>query len=446
VLDRDAVARRYARVRARTKALAGPLSAEDAMVQSMPEASPAKWHLAHTTWFFEEFVLGRFDPTHRWRNPGWRVLFNSYYEGVGPRHPRPARGVLSRPSLDEVLAWRAAVDEGVLSLLHRTEGESALEAALLGTHHEEQHQELLLTDAQHALFSNELRPAYLDRTLPVPSARGGPALRWSSFDEAVVELGAPRVELDGPRLDGPRKDMPEGGGHSPVARERRAEGFAFDNETPRHRALVGAFGLASRLVTNAEYAGFVTEGGYQRPALWLSDGWTAAQEGGWKAPLYWEGGPPGERAFGMRGVSALDPDAPVAHVSYYEADAYARWSGSRLPTEAEWERAASGRRVEGNFVDDGRMTPARAEEGDETAQLFGDVWEWTASAYLPYPRFRPLDGALGEYNGKFMSGQMVLRGGSCFSPREHLRASYRNFFPPHARWQVSGLRLARDPR
>jgi ergothioneine biosynthesis protein EgtB len=439
VLDRDAVARRYARVRARTNALAAPLSAEDAMVQSMPEASPAKWHLAHTTWFFEEFVLARFDAAHRWRDPGWRVLFNSYYDGVGPRHPRPARGVLSRPSLDEVLAWRSLVDESVLALLRRAEGGAALEAALLGTHHEEQHQELLLTDAQHALFSNELRPAYLDQPLPVPPANGGLSLGWSTFDEAVVELGAPSAEAEGRR-----GDVAGGGGHLPRGGKRSEEGFSFDNESPRHRALVGGFSLSSRLVTNSEYGAFVAEGGYQRPELWLSDGWSVAQANGWKAPLYWEGDPPGERGFGMRGVSALDPHAPVAHVSYYEADAYARWTGSRLPTEAEWERAATGSRVEGNFVDGGRMATARAEDGEGTAQLFGDAWEWTASAYLPYPRFRPLDGALGEYNGKFMSGQMVLRGGSCFSSREHLRASYRNFFPPNARWQVSGIRLARD--
>ena len=408
------------------------------MVQSMPDASPAKWHLAHTTWFFEEFVLGRFEAAHRWRDPRWRVLFNSYYEGAGPRHPRPARGLLSRPSLDEVLGWRSSVDERVLALLRRTEREAALEAALLGTHHEEQHQELLLTDAQHALYSNELRPAYLDCPLPVSSATPAPSLGWSTFDEALVELGANRV------VDGPPGDFPEGPRLSSREPKRQDQEFAFDNETPRHRVLVGPFRLASRLVTNDEYAAFVADGGYQRSDLWLADGWTAAQANGWTAPLYWEGDPPGACAFGMRGMTALDPDAPAAHVSYYEADAYARWAGSRLPTEAEWERVADGCPVEGNFADAGRMATARVEPCDGTAQMFGDAWEWTASAYLPYPRFRPLEGALGEYNGKFMSGQMVLRGGSCFSPREHLRASYRNFFPPHARWQVSGIRLARD--
>jgi ergothioneine biosynthesis protein EgtB len=413
VLDREALSRRYARVRARTEALAAPLSPEDAMVQSMPDASPAKWHLAHTTWFFEEFVLARVDRAHRWRDERWRVLFNSYYEAVGPRHARPSRGVLSRPSLEAVRAWRAWVDERVLALLPSLP-ESALEAVLLGTHHEEQHQELLLTDVQHGLFASELRPAYTDRPEPSSGPGSAPPLAWATFDEALVELG-----------------QPEGG----------RDGFAFDNETPAHRALVGPYQLASRLVTNGEYRAFVADGGYERASLWLSDGWASVQAEGWREPLYWDA--TGERAFGMRGMQEIDPSAPVAHVSYYEADAFARWAGARLPTEAEWERAAAGHAVAGNFVDGGGLTTSRAT-GEGTTQLFGDAWEWTASAYLPYPRFRPLEGALGEYNGKFMSGQMVLRGGSCFSPREHLRASYRNFFPPPARWQVTGIRLARD--
>ena len=409
--DREALSRRYARVRARTEALAAPLSAEDAMVQSMPDASPAKWHLAHTTWFFDEFVLARHGGGHRWHDERWRVLYNSYYEAVGPRHARPARGVLSRPSLDEVRAWRARVDEGVLALLKDADA-AALDAVLLGTHHEEQHQELLLTDVQHAFFSSELRPAYTERPLE-PSAPGSMVIpvMWAAFDESLVDLG------------------------------HAGDGFAFDNETPRHRALVGAFRLASRLVTNGEYRDFIADGGYERSDLWLADGWTAVHAGAWRSPLYWD--PGGERAFGMRGMQALDPRAPVAQVSFYEADAFARWAGARLPTEAEWERAARDHAVDGTFVDGGRLATAPAA-GEGTTQLFGDAWQWTASAYLPYPRFRPLEGALGEYNGKFMSGQMVLRGGSCFSPREHLRATYRNFFPPHARWQVSGIRLARD--
>jgi ergothioneine biosynthesis protein EgtB len=409
VLQAEEVLRRYARVRARTDALAKPLSAEDAMVQSMPDASPAKWHLAHTTWFFAEFVLAPAGGPPPWPDERWRVLFNSYYDAVGPRHARAARGVLSRPSLEEVRAWRASVDERVARLLPGA-GEAALAAALLGTHHEEQHQELLLTDVKSALHANELQPSYASGPSGRP-AQPAPELAWVDFDEAVVEIG------------------------------HAGAGFAFDNETPRHRALVGAFRLASRLVTNGEYDAFIADRGYERAELWLADGWAAVQASGWNSPLYRE---PDGRLFGMRGVEAVDPHAPVAHVSHYEADAYARWAGARLPTEAEWERAAQDRAVEGNFVDGRLLATARAPEGEGAKQLFGDVWEWTASAYLPYPRFRPLDGALGEYNGKFMSGQMVLRGGSCFSPREHLRATYRNFFPPHARWQVTGIRLARD--
>ncbi|HEY1692366.1 MAG TPA: ergothioneine biosynthesis protein EgtB [Polyangiaceae bacterium] len=409
----EEVLRRYLCVRARTEALAAPLSAEDAMVQSMPDASPAKWHLAHTTWFFAEFVLAPFEGGGRgpplWPDERWRVLFNSYYEAVGPRHVRAARGVLSRPSLDEVQAWRAAVDTRMAEVIPDLPGD-ALAAALLGTHHEEQHQELLLTDAKHALHASELRPSYLPRAsarAPVPA----PALRWADFSGGVVAIG------------------------------HAGQGFAFDNEAPSHEAFVAPFRLASRLVTNAEYRGFVEDGGYRRPDLWLSDGWAAAQAACWTSPLYWE---EDGAAFGMHGVEALDPAAPVAHVSHYEADAYARWSGARLPTEHEWEHAAHRAPVEGNFVDDGRLAPAPAPAGEGVTQAFGDAWEWTASAYLPYPRFRTAPGALGEYNGKFMSGQMVLRGGSCFSARDHLRATYRNFFPPGARWQVTGIRLARD--
>jgi ergothioneine biosynthesis protein EgtB len=422
VLDRDAVARRYTRVRARTAALAARLSDEDAMVQSMPDASPTKWHLAHTTWFFEEFFLSRFELGHRWPDERWRVLFNSYYDAVGAKHPRAARGVLSRPSLEQVRAWRASVDERVLAAVARPRaGEEGLGALLLGTHHEEQHQELILTDIQHALWCSELRPAYRDDGYE-PSC-DAPPLTWIAHDEAEVWVGCEESQ----------------------GREGDASALAFDNETPRHRVIVGAHRLASRLVTNGEFAAFVDDGGYTRPELWLSDGWAAARTNGWCAPLYWEGEGAERRVFGIRGMQSLDPHAPVIHVSFYEADAYARWAAARLPTEFEWERASQQMPVEGNFLDEDRLAP-RAAPGRRAGaeQLFGDAWEWTASAYLPYPRFQPLAGALGEYNGKFMSGQMVLRGGSCFSPREHLRATYRNFFPPSARWQISGIRLARD--
>jgi ergothioneine biosynthesis protein EgtB len=424
-LERDEVIVRYRRVRERTDALAAPLSAEDMLVQSMPDASPTKWHLAHTTWFFEEFVLAPFEPRHRWQDERWRVLFNSYYEAAGPRHPRPSRGVLSRPSLDEVRGWRRHVDERVIALLSRADARAdarLLATALLGTHHEEQHQELLLTDITHALAQNPMRPAYA----PAPDEKAlqasrltvedAPPLEWAAFDERLASMGH----------DG--------------------QGFAFDNEGPRHRAFVGGFRLASRLTTNAEYLRFVEDGGYERPELWLSDGWSAVQAQGWSAPLYWELTDGAWTAFSLRGVAPLEPHAPVTHVSFYEADAFARWAGGRLPTEAEWEVAASAGPLEGNFVDDGRLdaTPSDPRQAGPVRQLFGDAWEWTASAYLPYPKFQPAAGALGEYNGKFMSGQMVLRGGSCLSPRDHLRATYRNFFPPGARWQMSGIRLAQD--
>jgi ergothioneine biosynthesis protein EgtB len=326
--------------------------------------------------------------------------------------------LLSRPSLDEVRTWRARVDERVLALLAHGE-EAALAVVLLGTHHEEQHQELLLTDAKHALAANPLRPAY-DASAPADATAGSiraPApLDWVRHEGRVAWIGH----------EGPA--------------------FAFDNEGPRHRTLVDAFDLATRLVTNGEYLRFVEDGGYERPELWLSDGWAAATAEGWKAPLYWERGAAGWNVFTFRGMQPLASAAPVTHASLYEADAYARWAGHRLPTEAEWEIAATGRPIEGNFVESGRLSAGAGDPArdDGELQLFGDAWEWTASAYLPYPKYRPVAGALGEYNGKFMSGQMVLRGGSCLSPQAHLRATYRNFFPPHARWQATGIRLARD--
>jgi ergothioneine biosynthesis protein EgtB len=370
------------------------------------------------------------------------VLFNSYYEQVGPQHPRPARGALSRPGLDEVRTWRERVSAAVLALLPRLP-EDGLAAVLLGTHHEQQHQELMLTDAKHALSLNPLRPAYIDRRRDGPGRAVSPANVGRSGGDEEGSAADDWVE---------RSERIVSVGHAGGGE------FAFDNEMQAHRALVGPFLLATRPVTNAEYARFVADGGYSRADLWLSEGWAAVRSGRWTAPLYWDEGPsPGGcgPAFTLHGVQPLDPDAPVAHVSYYEADAYARWAGARLPTEAEWESvAAANETVTGNFLESGLLEPSAAERPQTRPsassrrgelQLFGDVWEWTASAYLPYPRFRPLQGALGEYNGKFMIGQMVLRGGSCFSPRDHLRASYRNYFPPGTRWQVSGIRLAKDP-
>lgn len=410
---------RFVAVRARTCALAAPLSAEDAQLQSMADASPAKWHLAHTTWFFARFVLGpRGEPPIP---EGWDYLFNSYYVGAGARHPRASRGLVSRPTLAEVLAWRDAIDERVIALLdagHLDAG--AHYVLLLGTHHEQQHQELLLTDIKHAFWCNPLAPAYhpgAAASAPrAPAAAAGP-LRWLARDEAIFELGA----------------APWPG-----------SAFAYDNETPRHRALVPAHALASRAVSNAEFAAFVDDGGYATPALWLSDGWELAAREGWQRPLYWHAD--GAREFTLAGWQERDPHAPVCHLSHYEADAFARWAGARLPTEAEWELAAAGLAVEGDFADGVAFHPRTQDaHGDGPHGMFGGTWEWTSSAYAPYPGFRPLAGTLGEYNGKFMSGQLVLRGGSCATPRDHARASYRNFFPPSARWQFSGVRLAKDP-
>jgi ergothioneine biosynthesis protein EgtB len=407
---------RYADVRAATAGLAAPLSAEDQLVQSMPDASPTKWHLAHTTWFFETFVLSKFVPGYAAVDETYAYLFNSYYEAVGPRPPRPRRGALTRPSLDEVRAYRDAIDERMDTFLDAPPGGDALDRIELGLHHEQQHQELILTDIHHALWSNPLRPAYRPGGRPsTPIPATAPALEWTSHAGGLVEIG------------------------------HAGSGFSFDNERPRHRVFLEPFHLGRRAVTAGEYLRFVEDGGYRRPELWLSDGWAAVQEQGWTAPLYWELGPEGWAEFTLAGTQPLRLDAPVSHVSYYEAEAFARWAGARLPTEAEWEVLAAAAPVEGHFVESGTLAPAPAvaAEQDRPAQMFGDVWEWTGSAYLPYPRFRPLEGDLGEYNGKFMSGQMVLRGGSCFTPRSHIRPTYRNFFPPAARWQMSGIRLAR---
>jgi ergothioneine biosynthesis protein EgtB len=409
---------RYGAVRAATMGLAALLSPEDQLVQSMPDASPTKWHLAHTTWFFETFVLSRFVPGYRAVNDRYAYLFNSYYEALGPRQPRPRRGALSRPSLEEVRAYRETIDERMDALLDEPpHGGEVLDRIELGLHHEQQHQELILTDIHHALWSNPLRPAY------APGARRGRAAvaasaavpEWTSHPGGLVEMG------------------------------QEGTAFSFDNERPRHRTFLEPFQLARRAVTAREYLGFIEDGGYRHPDLWLSDGWAAIQQQGWTAPLYWARGAEDWSDFTLAGTQPLDLDAPVSHVSYYEAEAFARWAGARLPTEAEWETLAAAAPVDGHFVESGTLAPEpaiRVADG-RPAQMFGDVWEWTASAYLPYPRFRPLEGELGEYNGKFMSGQMVLRGGSCLTPRSHIRATYRNFFPPAARWQMSGLRLAR---
>ncbi|WP_314105558.1 ergothioneine biosynthesis protein EgtB [uncultured Stenotrophomonas sp.] len=412
-----ALAARYAKVRARSVALAAPLSAEDAMVQSMPDASPTKWHLAHTTWFFERFVLASL-PAYAPFDADWHYLFNSYYQSIGPAHARPQRGLLSRPSLDEVLQFRSVVDQRVIAALQAdTLDEQARRQLLLGLHHEQQHQELLLTDIKHALWSNPLQPAYRD-DLAHPGGSASP-LTWIARAEQIIEIGAPAWPAH-----------PD---------------FAYDNESPVHRVLVPAHALASRPVSNAEFRQFVEAGGYREPGHWMSEGWTLCQQEHWQHPLYWNEAL--HREFTLAGWRPLDPDAPVCHLSYFEADAYARWAGARLPTEFEWEAAAAGTPLAGNFADNDALHPAAPREDaapGHPSQLFGDVWEWTSSAYGAYPGFRTFEGNLGEYNGKFMCGQWVLRGGSCATPADHIRPSYRNFFAPSARWQFAGLRLAKD--
>ena len=414
VLAPDDLAGRYHHVRSLSEALAAPLSDADASGQSMPDASPAKWHLAHTTWFFETFVLRDHLPGYTPYDDRFAFLFNSYYEAEGPRHPRPRRGMLTRPSLDEVREWRAHVDRALVGAIPRL-SDAARALILLGTHHEQQHQELLLTDILSLFAENPLAPACWDQPRNIPAPVPDPIV-WIEGRSGIVEIGH----------DG--------------------AGFAFDCEGPRHKTLLHPHALADRPVTNSEWRAFIEDGGYTRPELWLSDGWAWVRENDVKTPLYWRQQGDEWLGFALDGLRPLHPAAPAAHISYYEADAYARWAGARLPTEAEWEAAAEGfDPAGGNQLDSaGPVRPRAARAGQNPHQMFGDVWEWTASAYLPYPGFRPAEGAVGEYNGKFMSGQFVLRGASCATPRGHSRASYRNFFYPHQRWQFTGLRLARD--
>jgi ergothioneine biosynthesis protein EgtB len=406
------LSRRYDEVRAQTRALAAPLGAEDCVAQSMPDASPVKWHLAHTTWFFETFVL-----THRadYRvfDPAFRVLFNSYYNAVGDKHPRPQRGLLTRPTLDDVLAYRDHVDAAMARVSATDRDNDPL--IELGLQHEQQHQELIVTDLKHLLSCNPLRPAYKPAWPLTRVAQRQPG--FVSFAGGVVSIGGDE------------------------------NGFAFDNEGPCHNVLLAPYALATYPVSHGEFAAFVEDAGYRRPELWLSLGWDTVTTQRWEAPMYWERREGGWWTFTLHGMAKIDPAAPMTHLSYFEADAYARWAGARLPTEFEWEAAAANVPVEGNFLDGGALHPLALREPaapGTLGQLFGDVWEWTSSSYGPYPGFRAAPGAVGEYNGKFMCNQYVLRGGSCATPRGHVRASYRNFFPPDARWQFSGLRLARD--
>ena len=403
---KDSLGARFAAVRALTLELAAPLSDAEATIQPMPDASPAKWHLAHTTWFFETFLLRDHVPSYRPHDPRFHYLFNSYYEGEGERHPRAERGMIARPSLDEVRAYRAAVDAAVREAID----DLPADLVALGLQHEQQHQELMLMDLTATFFANPLRPALWPAAMGSPSALP-PPVRWIEGAQGPVEIGH----------DGP--------------------GFAFDCEGPRHTIWLRRHALADRLVTNADWLGFVEDGGYRNPLLWLADGWAWVGENAVTAPLYWVAGDGGWSRFALDGLRPLDLAEPVCHISYYEAEAYARWAGARLPTEGEWESAAAGADpLSGNQLDAaGAVRPNSAESG-----LFGNVWQWTGSAYLPYPGFAAAPGAVGEYNGKFMCSQMVLRGGCCATPRGHLRASYRNFYYPHQRWMFSGLRLACD--
>jgi ergothioneine biosynthesis protein EgtB len=407
--------RQYCSVRAASTVLAAPLSDADATVQSMPDASPAKWHLAHTTWFFEAMVVAPNFSRYKLFDDRFNFLYNSYYESVGARQPRSLRGLLTRPTLEDVFAYREHVDSAMAKLFRQEPSENVLKIIELGCHHEQQHQELLLTDILHLFAQNPLRPAYQD-SVPLPVELIEKARQtYKSFPGGLFDIGH----------DGP--------------------GFAFDSEGPRHAVRIEPYRLADRLVTNGEWAEFISDGGYGNPLLWLSDGWAKAREEGWTAPLYWEARDGEFWTMTLRGAQPIDLDAPVAHVSYFEADAFATWAQRRLPTEAEWEVAAQTLPATGNLLNSGRLRPKPAPAAaGELRQMFGDVWEWTRSAFMPYPRFRPMEGALGEYNGKFMSGQFVLRGGSCVTPEDHVRATYRNFFAPHARWQFSGLRLAED--
>ncbi len=404
---------RYRRIRAATESLCAPLSAEDMCIQTMDDVSPGKWHLAHTSWFFETVLLKPHLHGYTEFHPQYAYLFNSYYETFGERHARPYRGILSRPSVEDIYAYRAHVDEHMERLLDRADNE-VTRLTDIGLNHEQQHQELMLTDIKHVLGSNPLWPAYIEQT-PEP---GEPLLMgWLEEPEGIREIG------------------------------HTGEAFAYDNETPRHRVWLDAYAIADRPITNAEYLEFMADGGYTTATLWLSDAWDVVQREQWQAPLYWQNRDDQWWHYTLQGARPVQPHEPVTHLSFYEADAYARWAGARLPTEAEWEVAASEHAIVGDFVEAGRHHPqglSNQAPGSGSAFLFGGVWEWTASAYSPYPGYQTPEGALGEYNAKFMCNQLILRGGSCATPQDHIRATYRNFFYPQQRWQFTGLRLARD--
>jgi len=417
--DATTITERYHTVRQFSETLCEPLETEDYVVQTMESVSPTKWHLAHTSWFFETFVLRPHLDGYEPIDEQYAYLFNSYYIQAGERHCRDRRGYISRPTVAEVYAFRHHVDEHVDRLLTSVDAAQRRELAPLvelGIHHEQQHQELMLTDIKHVFSVNPLRPAYRD--LQPPARTEVPELGWTAFEEGVYEVG----------YDG--------------------DGFHYDNETPRHKTYVQPFELANRLVTNGEFIAFIEDQGYQRPELWLSEGWSTVQERDWTEPFYWEQHDGQWYLYTLGGMREVNPGEPLTHITYFEAEAYARWAGARLPEEEEWEIAARSQPMQGNFVDEGRYHPVPLAEDanpDELHQLYGDVWEWTRSTYSPYPGYKPLPGAIGEYNGKFMCGQFVLRGGSCATSHSHIRPTYRTFFHPDEAWQFTGFRLARDP-
>ncbi len=414
VLRESAAATRYRAVRDRTAAICAPLKTEDYVIQSMPDVSPTKWHLAHTTWFFETFVLREFDPVYQALDDRYAYLFNSYYVQAGDRFHRPHRGFLSRPTVEDVVAYRSYVDSAMERFLSVSDlSTRLLETVEIGLNHEQQHQELMVTDIKHVLSMNPLYPVYKGDLVPQSTPAG--ELTWASFEGGVVNIG------------------------------HQGSGFFYDNEQPPHRHFLEPFELANRPVTNGEFLAFIEAGGYNNATLWLSQGWDLVHQEGWNHPLYWIRENDSWSEFSLGGRISLDLDAPLTHVSYFEADAFARFAGARLPTEFEWEHAAEGASRLGHFSDDLSFHPRLLPDDGGLRGMFGTNWEWTSSHYSPYPGYRPVDGALGEYNGKFMANQFVLRGGSCATPSDHVRLTYRNFFPSYARWQFAGVRLCRTP-
>jgi ergothioneine biosynthesis protein EgtB len=420
ILTQESLIEFYKTVREFSHTLAEPLEIEDYVVQSMPDVSPTKWHLAHTSWFFETFVLSKAIREYRSPNPQYAYLFNSYYILAGERHLRPKRGFISRPTVGETYSYRNHVDESMLQFMHSANKKEWKELSAvieIGIHHEQQHQELIVTDIKHVLSENPLNPQYVSKQKPDRTTDKPQELKWVSFEGGVRNIG------------------------------NEGEGFGYDNEYPLHKVYVNPYKLGSRLVTNTQYMEFIEDGGYETPEIWLSEGWATVETNDWKAPLYWQKINGEWMQFTLTGLRKVEPNEPLTHVSYFEADSYARWAGSRLPTEAEWEVAAASVPIEGNFVDNMNFHPApldKSSNGQPLKQMFGDVWEWTQSAYSAYPGYKAPPGALGEYNGKFMCNQMVLKGGSCATSKSHIRKTYRNFFPTDARWQFMGIRLAKD--